>query len=131
MDWIITKVAELFYDEENAVLYINILENAELTLENAKEHYQQIETVTKGQKHLALIDSGNYYTTSHETLLYTSKKTTFKNRVATAYYNFCTPNKLTADFFKNNYKPEMDLKTFKTKEEALVWWANAKDNLLE
>ncbi|MBA3683196.1 MAG: hypothetical protein H0W73_18830 [Bacteroidetes bacterium] len=125
-----TNIAELSFDEKNAVLYMTIIENAEMTMENTKDHYEKIEKITQNKKYAALIDMSNYYITSPEILSLTAQKSTFKNRIATIYYNSSMSNKLTNEFFKNNYKPEMVIKTFKTKAEGLKWWLEVKDEML-
>jgi len=125
-----TKIAELIFDSKNSILYMHILENSEMTIENTIEHYKIIESLVGNLKYIAIIDSGNYFTTNPEVFDYTSKHSTFKNRVATAHYNLSMANKLTVDFFKSNYKPDMAFVTFKTKEECLDWWQSEKDSLL-
>ena len=110
-----TKIAELHFDAKNAILYMNVLENAEMTLQNTIEHYSAIESLVGLSKHVAIINSKNYFIVNPKVLEYTSKQTTYKNRVATAHYNLTMANKITVDFFKSNYKP--DLK-FETKKNA-------------
>jgi hypothetical protein len=131
MNLIYTKVAELCFDKQNAILYITILEHSEMSLKNTINHYDIIEQVTKNTKHVAIIDASNYYITSPEAMAYSAEKSTFKNRVGVIYYNVAMSNKLTLDFFKKQYKPDMFIITVKTKEEALIYWLPLKDRYLK
>jgi hypothetical protein len=125
-----TKIAELDFDSEHSILHIQILENADMCLENAKNHYELIEELTQNTRYVAFVDSSIYFTTTPETMEYTSKKSTFKNRIGTVYYNSVMQNKLTTDFFVKVYKPDMLIKTFKTKEEAFEWWVSVKEQYI-
>ncbi|HTL81026.1 MAG TPA: hypothetical protein VL651_04950 [Bacteroidia bacterium] len=118
---LITRNAELSFDEETGLLHIRMLEGADLNLENTIAHYNAIREITGGKKYFALIDAKEYFTMSAEALRYTSSKEVTENRIAAAHYNSAAANKLTADFFRKYYKPPIPIRVIDSKEEAIAW----------
>lgn len=104
-----------------------MLEDAHMNLENTKVHYNVISDLTKGKKHLVLIDSTNYYTIDQESLKYAAKPGTAEGRVAAAHFTLNMANRLISNFFKLFYKSQIPIQTFNTKEEALRWLREQKN----
>ncbi|MEW6468460.1 MAG: hypothetical protein AB1458_06015 [Bacteroidota bacterium] len=116
-----TEIAELSYDEEEHLLYIRILENAELDLEKTRIHYETIRELTEDEPHAAIIDSTHYFSIDPETLRYTAQPEVIGKRLAAAHYNVSAGNSLTLDFFVKTHKPLIPVKKFATREEAVKW----------
>jgi len=121
MKVVYTPIAEISFDEKERILHVNVLENAEMSLENAQEHYNQIKNLVGDLKYLALVNSSRYYTIQKEAWEYASTKEIVANRVAVAHYESLVSNKLTANFFKATYQTAMPFRIFESREEALSW----------
>lgn len=127
MKVIYTDIAELSFDENEAILFIRMLEDAHMKIENTKEHYKIINELTYGQKYRALVDASNYFRIDDDASQYAALPDTIKNRLAAAHFTSNVSNRLTANFFRLFYKPEIPVRTFKTKEEALEWLLSMKE----
>jgi hypothetical protein len=123
-----TEIAELNFDEEESILHIKMLEDAHMNLQNTKEHYNIIKELTKGCKYLALIDATNYFKIDGDASKFAALPETTKDRVAAAHYTLNVSNRLTANFFRLFYKPEIPVQAFKTKEDALRWLKSEQIN---
>lgn len=116
-----TSISVLSYNEEDSILHIEMLPDADMNLETTKEHYDAINLITNNCKHYVLINSQNYFTIDSESFKYASLSSTIKNRLASAHYNCSFANSLTVNFYKNNHRPGIPMNIFNTKEEALEW----------
>jgi hypothetical protein len=116
-----SAIAKLEFDESESILYIEIMEGAEMNVNNTKEHYDTIKTLTNNKPYLALIDASIYYIADAQSLKYAASSDVINNRVASAYYNSSFANTLTINFYKSYYKPSLAIQLFKTKEAALEW----------
>jgi hypothetical protein len=121
MEKALTKIAELIFDIQESILYIKVIEGAEMNFENTRQHYDIIRSLTGNKAYGALIDATEYYSIDAETLRYTSLPETIDNRIASAHCNPHNANSLTANFFKTNHQPPIPFQIFKVKEEALHW----------
>jgi len=121
MEIVQTPIAEIFFDKNNSILNIKVIEGAEMTLENTKEHYQKINSLVGDRKYLALVDAGNYYSVEKQAWEYASSKEVASNRLAAAHFNSSSANRLTTSFFKTAYDTPVPVQIFETKEEALAW----------
>jgi hypothetical protein len=130
MKTVCTAIAELSFDENESLLHIRVLKDAEMNLKNTIAHYKLIGEITEGKNYLALVDATEYFSINSETLKYTSLPETIEKRIATAHYNPSFGNKLTMDFFRKKHKPDLPVNSFDTKEEAIEWlkvqWKNSK-----
>ena len=116
-----SPIGELSFDPSTGILHIVVNQDAEMTLTNAREHYNIIKKVVGNKKYVALVDAGNFYSIDAEAWKYASQKEIVGNRIATANYNVALPNKLVSKFFKEKYNTAAPFKIFSTYEEALVW----------
>ena len=102
-------------------------EDAHMKLENTKEHYRIISELTNGSKYLTLVDATNYFRIDDDASQFAALPETTKNRIAVAHYTSNVSNRLTANFFRIFYRPEIPVQTFKTKEEAMEWLLSVKE----
>lgn len=121
MEIIRTPIAEISFNKEESILFIKLIEGAEMSLENAKAHYEKINALVGGAQYLALVDASNYYTIERNAWAYASQKEVYSNRRAVAHFNSSTANKLTTSFFKTAYDAAMPMQIFDTRKEALKW----------
>jgi hypothetical protein len=121
MENFITPLAELSYNDHERILHVRILEGAEMTLPNARTHYEKINSLLGSKKHLVLVDAENYYRIDKEAWIYASDREIISNRIAIAHYNSCNANKLETSFYKAHLNTAMPMETFNTKEEAIKW----------
>lgn len=128
MKTIQTPISELFYDKDESILYINIMNDVIIDLKKIKDHFNAIIELTNYEKHLVLINADNYFFADHETLKYVSLQGEISGRIATAYYSSNLANRLTIHFFKLFHKPNYHVKLFKNKEEALSWLEHDQKN---
>jgi hypothetical protein len=124
----VTNIATLNFNEAESILHIEMMPDAEINLEQVKAHYKLIKKITKGKPYVALIDASNYYRMEPEALKYSAEQNTLGNRVAAAHYNCTVANTLTVSFFKKQLKPSIPIGIFKSKEEALTWIEQLKQN---
>jgi hypothetical protein len=121
MEFLETPIAEITYSDADRILHIKIKEDAEMTLANARTHYNKINSVLGNKKHLVLVDASNYYRIDKNAWEYASKKEIVANRVAVANYNSCDANKLQTQFYKASLNTLMPMELFNSKEEAIRW----------
>jgi hypothetical protein len=124
-----TPIAELSYDNREHILHVRIIEGAEMTLANARIHYEKINSLLGNKKHLVLVDAQHYYRIDKEAWVYASGKEVVSNRVAVAHYNSCNANKLETSFYKSLLNTAMPVEVFNTKEEAICWLKSYRSNL--
>lgn len=122
-----TSIAHLKFDEVESILHIDLVPGAEMDLEQTRSHYHIMQELTKGKPYIALVNAANYYNIDPEALRYSAQQNTIGGRVAAAHYNVSVANNLTVSFFKNQLKPGIPVGIFKTKEEALLWIAQLKE----
>ncbi|HXB40064.1 MAG TPA: hypothetical protein VNZ49_05945 [Bacteroidia bacterium] len=116
-----TPIAQLSFDLANNILHIKVYEGANMNLENARTHYQKINSLVGARNYFALVDASNHYTIEEEAWKYASLPKIIFNRKAVAQYNIALSNRLTATYFTVNYKTSMPFKVFSTKDNALIW----------
>ena len=121
MEKIKSKIAQLSYDEKESILHVEIDEDADMSLENLKEHYNTIEQVTNGQSYFALIDAGNLYHIEWDGLEYSSGKEAFGNRLAAAYCNPPLANRLNINYLKIVHNIAIPINIFPTRQSGLSW----------
>jgi hypothetical protein len=121
MEIIQTSIAEISFNEEENILHIILREDADMNVENTREHYEKINALVGDKMYLALVDATNYYRVEKESWEYASSTEVISNRIAIAHYNSSAANTITTSFFKKMYNVSMPLQIFDTKEEALEW----------
>ncbi|MCW3075935.1 MAG: hypothetical protein JWO32_544 [Bacteroidetes bacterium] len=121
MKSVTTEIAIMNFDEAEAILHIEMVSGAEMTLENTIEHYRIIKRLTANKEYAALINAANYFAIDKEALKYGSLQNAIGKRTASAHYNISDANRLTVNFFKTQYKPQIPVGSFKSKAEALLW----------
>lgn len=127
MTSITTDIAIMSFDEAESVLHIEMVYGAEMTLENTIEHYRIIKKLTKDREYIALINASEYFLIDKEALKYGALRENIGKRIASAHYNSNDANRLTLNFFKTQYKPNIPVGIFKSKADAMVWINSLKE----
>lgn len=120
------KISEFTYDEKESLLHVKIFKNANISLDNVVEHYEEVRKLTNDKKYVALVDTSNYFKVEPEAFMHSSLETSNVNRIATAFYNPSIANRVTINFFKRFFKPAIPVEMFDSMEEALAWLENLK-----
>lgn len=121
-----TGIAKIYFDEKASILHVEVKSEALMDLQNLREHYQKIKQITKGKKHLALVDVTNPYVIFTEGLEYAASNEALENRVATAYCNPPLQNRLNIVNLSRRLESKIPVNIFPTKEEALHWLKDLK-----
>ena len=116
-----SAIATMSYDPATAILSVKILENAEMTLESTRDHYQKILSLVGSDTYFALIDASNYFSMEPEAFELASHPATVGNRMAAAHYNANMGNTLNTNYFSLHYKPPIPVRIFKDRQSALDW----------
>lgn len=116
-----TDIAKLNYNEKLNILHIEMIEGAEMNLENTIRHYNEIDRITGGKRHRVLINSSRFFTADTDSFKYSVQKKITSKRIAVAYYGANLANKLLLQFYRAKYKPPMPARIFKTQQEAISW----------
>lgn len=115
-------MAMLAFDEAESILYMRLIRDAVATPDSVREHAQAIQQLTGGQKHCVLIDASNNYARlddlKDELLLLT-----YKNRVASAYFNPTLAIRLRVMQIKQRSKAKMEV--FYSQKKAVAWLQKA------
>jgi len=121
IDKVSTPLGELSFNSQTRILHIKIREGADMSLQNAKTHYDLINEYIGNSKYLALVDASNFFTISKEAWKYASLKKVFSQRVAAAHYNSSFPNILAMKFYTAVHDTSVPLKLFNSEAEAREW----------
>jgi len=119
MDIAQSRIAELSFDEKTSILHVDILPEADMTLDNLREHYRIIKKITKGKKYFALVDVHNLYLIGTEGLEFALSKEALENRMAAAYCSPPLANRLNIFFLA--HKASIPIEIFPCKESGLNW----------
>jgi hypothetical protein len=113
-----------FLEIKNEVLYINIKEGANLSLEAAIENVLARKKLQKGKKMLILLDSRNAWQITNETREYAAKKEVTDLNIAMAILTGDSlTERLTNNFYIKFNKPASPAKIFNSEAKALAWLA--------
>lgn len=122
MKTIQTKVAIIGYNTIERIVFMRILDGAEIELENAFQNQEAVRQLTNGEKHLLVVDARSVD-------VYVSKEArafsaAFKENdpcIAKAFVINSTANRLIGNFYINFNKPKVPTKLFSTEEKAVEW----------
>lgn len=89
-----TAVAHISYSADKSLLHVTIKNDALMNLSNLKDHYSKIHQLTRGKRHLALIDVTAPYFIDEGGFEYAASKIAIDTRIAAAYYNPQLANRL-------------------------------------
>jgi hypothetical protein len=120
MKTIQTKVAYFSYDSRSRILRMKLLEDASIEVEDAIQNYEAALSLTKGEKHLLLVDAQANVYISKETRVYSAQSKP-NSPLAMALVVNSTANRLIGNFYINFNKPKVPTKLFSTEEKALKW----------
>ena len=113
-----TTTARLVLGDDD-ILRIYPLENAVITLEDAKNHLAAAERLTEGKKVLVLSYSNVNYKVTREAQKYSASQ--LHTRIATAVITSKPYIKWTAFIYSFLMKPKSPIKVFDSEEKAISW----------
>lgn len=125
MKKILLETAELCYSDEG-ILYIRLLENAEIDLTRSKEMQRASVEITKGDKFVALIDARAKVTVTKEAREWGSTKEAHGKMIAQAIWVNSLANRLVGNFIIQFHKPYAPTKLFSDENTALEWLRGQK-----
>ncbi len=123
-----TEIATLIFHKEISILEIILNKDAHMDLKKTKEHYNLIEELTNGQKYLAFVDATHFFRVDEDASVYAALPETIENRIAAAHYTTNLANRLTSNFFRLYFKPNIPFQTFSIKKDAIKWLLLQKEN---
>ena len=120
MNKIRTSISEMYIDEDG-ILRIEILEGADITLENIKKNFDIYKELLGTKRALLLIDSRVKYNYSKEARVYTASNQMELNRVAVAHIVRSLTSRCIISIYIRFNKPFVPTKMFTSEEKALKW----------
>ena len=121
MKKIITRTAEISYDELTRILKVKIIGNSEIGLADALQNYEATKKLTKEDRFLVLVDGRVPLSVSREARAYSAQARNNEGRIAEAFIVTSTANKLLANFYINVNKPKIPTRCFSNEEDAVQW----------
>ena len=114
-----THTAQIWYDEQENLLTIRITKDANITLNDVKNHFEVVKRLVGENKPLVLSDIRSSFTISKEARKFAAFQ--YAGRKATAIVS----NKFISKIFANLYiyinRPSTPTRLFTTEEKALTW----------
>lgn len=120
MKTIQTSSASFTYFPLERILRMTIQEGVEIELEDAIQNYETALTLTKGEKHLLLVDATATFYLSKEARAYSAELKPHAP-IAMGVIVSSTANRLIGNFYINFNKPKVHTRLFSNEEEALSW----------
>lgn len=117
-----TPLAKLAFDEAESILHMTLIRDAVASPETVREHAQAIQQITRERKHCVLIEASNNYVRLDD-LNSEMMQLTYKNRVASAYYNPTLAIRLRVMQIKQ--RSNANVEVFFSKKRALAWLRKA------
>jgi len=127
METIRTSVAVLTLIEESIILF-HINEYSELGMKEMLEVREANNILSKGNSYCVLMDAGDFSSSSKEAREESASEEHSKNRIAMGIIQNNFAIKIMTRFYLKINKPVRPTKIFKTKEEALVWLRQMRDD---
>lgn len=122
MKTIQTKVAIISYNSFERIVYMKILDRAEIELENAIQNQEAVKQLTNNEKHLLVVDArGIDVYVSKEARTFSADRKAADPCIAKAFIVNSTANRLIGNFYINFNKPNIPTKLFSTVEKATEW----------
>lgn len=121
-----TPLAVLRFDESSSLLHVTIQEGVVMDKKNLEKHYQMIEKITKGKKHLTLVDASQPYFIDDEGIQFAASADIIKNQIAAAYYNPPLSNRLSIMNLQQIIAGRIPTFIAVEKEIALKWLSTLK-----
>lgn len=122
MKTIQTKVAIISYNSIERIVYMKILDGAEIELENAIQNQEAVKLLTNNEKHLLVVDArGIDVYVSKEARAFSADRIPSAPCIAKAFIVNSTANRLIGNFYINFNKPKVPTKIFSTIEKATEW----------
>ena len=119
-----THTAQMWYDELENLLTIRITKNANITINDVKNHFEVVQRLVGDKKPLVLSDIRSSYTISNEARKYAAFQSS--NRKATAIVT----NKFISRMFANLYiylnRPQSPTRLFNSEAAARAWLKSIK-----
>ena len=122
MKTIQTKVAIISYNSIERIVYMKILDGAEIELENAIQNQEAVKQLTNDEKHLLVVDARSIDVyVSKEARAFSAERKASDPCIAKAFIVNSTANRLIGNFYINFNKPNVPTKLFSTVEKAVEW----------
>jgi hypothetical protein len=121
MNKIITRTAELSYDANSRILRMKILEGSEIELADALQNNEATRSLTKGERHLVLVDGRVNLSVSREARNFAAQSKENSASIASAMIITSTANKLIGNFYINVNRPDIPTRIFSSEEKAVEW----------
>ena len=115
-----TKHATFQYSDDR-ILYITLMEDAEIEIADSKEMQKVSLELTGGEKFVAFIDGRAKINVSKEAREWGSTAEAQQNMIAQAIWINSIANKLVGNFIIQFHKPVAKTRLFSDPDEALVW----------
>lgn len=122
MKTIQTKVAIISYNSIERIVYMKIMDGAEIELENAIQNQEAVKLLTNNEKHLLVVDArGVDVYVSKEARAFSAARDASAPCIAKAFIVNSTANRLIGNFYINFNKPKIPTRIFSTTEKAIEW----------
>lgn len=113
---------------EEGILFIRLMEDSEIDIDESKLMQQKSLAITEGKKFVALIDARAQIVVSKESREWGSTAEAQKNMLAQAIIVNSMANRIVGNFIIKFHKPIAKTRLFSDEETALVWLREQKRN---
>jgi hypothetical protein len=104
-----------------SIIKIKTFKGAELQLQDGKEMHRVMVELSKGEKFAVLMESTDYFSTSHKLRALIASKEFTATRYATAFVMKLLANRLMGTLFIKFHKPATPSKIFENEATAVEW----------
>jgi len=113
---------------EDGILFIRLLENSEIDIDESKLMQKKSLDITEGKKIVAMIDARAQIVVSKESREWGSTAEAQKNMQAKAIIVNSMANRIVGNFIIKFHKPIAKTRLFSDEETALAWFREQKRN---
>ncbi len=120
MNKVRTSISEIYIDNDG-ILYVEMFENADVTLEKVKENFDALKKLLGSDKALVLIKIKKGFKFHSDARRYAALAGNEINRVATAFVVNSFASKLVVNLYIKFNKPAVPTRMFLSEKNALKW----------
>lgn len=119
-----TSTAQLWYNQTENLLRIEMKPTKPLTLDDMRNHYVELNRLTEGRKALVLINFGTNFSAVREARQYTVEQSA--HRIATAVIADSWFARLKVNYYMYFNKYQTPIQFFLSEENAINWLKSFK-----
>ena len=120
-----TKTAEIYWEESN-ILRMNIMEGADIDLNESKNNLNAFDAISQGNSYSLMLDARTNWNTSKEAREYTAKEESKRDIIGRAILVKSLSSRLFAHFYIKFNHLHSTTRIFNNEEKAIAWLRSRK-----